>query len=186
MPEFKTLMQTSVSGLDATISLWNNPRWTWSLPYDVLRSDIAHSEYQMLLALFMSVGACGDTFLYSDWEDNAVTGQAIATGDGSTKSFQMQRTWAYTGFGTITEPVLATNVVSAVYLNGVSQSSGWSVSNGVLTFTAAPTNTVAITADFTYYWRCRFTEDTATIDALYYKFWALKKIEIRSVKLGSA
>jgi uncharacterized protein (TIGR02217 family) len=180
-PEFKTLVRTSASGLDSAVQLWVNPRWSYVLPFDVLRSFNPFTEYQTLLGFFLQVGACAQTWLFSDWEDNAVTGQPIATGDGATTAFQLVRT-----LGGFTEPVLMQNVVTAVYLNGVAQAStAWSVSNGVLTFTAAPGSAVAITADFSFYWRCRFTEDQVDADALYYKFWAMKKIEFRSVKLGS-
>jgi uncharacterized protein (TIGR02217 family) len=179
-PEFKTLLQETVSGLQSAVQLEVYPRYTWTLPYDVLRSGNAYLEYQTLLGFFLQVGACADTWLFNDWEDNSVVGQAIGTGDGSTTAFQLQRT-----LGGFTEPVLMQNAVSAVYLNGVAQGSGWSVANGVVTFTAAPGAGVAITASFTYYWRCRFTEDTLDADALWYQFWQMKKVVFKSVKLGS-
>jgi uncharacterized protein (TIGR02217 family) len=179
-PEFKTLLQESVSGLDAAVQLQVFPRYTWQLPYDVLRSDTAHLEYQQLLGFFLQVGGCAGTWLFNDWEDNQVAAQAIATGDGSTETFQLVRT-----LGGFTEPVLMQNSVTAVYLNGVVQATGWSVANGVLSFTSAPGLGVAITADFTFYWVCRFTEDQVDADAFAYKFWAMKKVEFKSVKLGS-
>lgn len=179
-PEFSTLINRSVSGLDASVQLQVYPRYTWTLPYDILRSSDPHLEYQALLGLFLQVGGRADTFLFNDWEDNAVAGQPIGTGDGQTTQFQLVRT-----LGGFTEPVLMQNVASAVYLNGVAQSSGWVVTGGVLTFADAPAQGDAITADFSFYWRCRFTEDTVDADALYYKFWQMKKVEIISVKLGS-
>jgi len=179
-PEFKTLLPTSVSGLDAPVQLWTYPRYGYQLSYDCLRSNILFLEYQALLGLFLQAGGPAQTWNFSDWEDNAVTGQAIATGDGSTTAFQLQRT-----LGGFTEPVLMQNVVSAVYLNGVKQNSGWSVANGVVTFTSAPGAGVAVTADFSFYWVCRFTEDTIDADTLWYQFWIMKKVQFKTIKLGS-
>lgn len=204
-PEFKTLLQTSVSGLDAAIQLWAYPRYTWQLSFDVLRSDNVHLEWQALLGFFLQVGGCAGTWLFEDWEDNWVSGQPVGTGDGSTKSFQLYRT-----LGGSTEPVLAINLINQVYFNGVAPgvdeniatvgglditiggeevtigpAAPWTTNGGILTFATAPPAGTVITSDFLYYWKCRFSEDTFDADALYYHFWQLKKITFKSIKLGS-
>jgi uncharacterized protein (TIGR02217 family) len=200
-PEFKTLIQTSVSGLDSAVQLQVYPRYTWTLSYDVLRSNIAYAEFQTLLGFFLQVGGAADTWLFNDWEDNCVYNQVIGTGDGSTTSFQMCRT-----LGGFTEPVLAVNQIFSlrftddlqmVTIGGQEVTIGgqevvlgntapitWTQSNGVVTFSAPPPYG-PITADFSYYWRCRFAEDTIDPEALFFQFWQMKEIKFRSVKLGS-
>jgi len=135
-PVWDTTVQQAISGKETRIARQTYPRWQWELTYNVLRSGAAYGELQQLAGFFNLRQGMFDTFLYADADDNAVTVQAIGTGDGSTKTFQLIRT-----FGGFIEPVLAPNVVNHVYLNGVAQSSGsysiagWgAASPGVITF----------------------------------------------------
>ena len=182
-PEFSTLLQTSVSGLQAASALWNYPVYTYgNLGYDILRSGAPFAELQTLMGFFNQRKGRLDTFLYDDPEDDSVTGQPIATGDGVATSFQLVRT-----FGGWTDPVRDVNAVSNVYLNGVGQISGWTVNSlGVLTFSSPPGDGVAITATFSYYWRCRFTLDKLPFNLAMFKWWELKKLEFQTVKYSDA
>ena len=178
--QINSLMQKTVSGMASAVQLQTYPTYKYTLNYDMLRSGAAFLEWQNLLGFFNQRGGVVDTFLFNDWEDNAVTAQALGTGNGSTKTFQLYRT-----LGGFTEPVLAQNVVSAVYLNGVAQPTGWTVSNAIISFTSAPGHGVAVTADFSFYWRCRFSADTISADTLWYQFWEMKKIELDTALFGS-
>ena len=86
--------------------------------------------------------------------------------------------------GGFAEPIVAPNLVSNVYLNGVVQSpSSYSVdaSNGILTFAAAPGSGVVVTADFSYYFRVRFADDAASFENFMYQLWRLKQIKFISI-----
>lgn len=121
-------------------------------------------------------------FLFNDWEDNAITGQGLGTGNNSTTAFQL-----YRSLGGFTEPVLAANTITNVYFNGVAQSpSACSCQDGLLTFGTPPGNGALITADFSFYWRCRFPENTMEGNTMAYQWWALKKLQIQTVLPGSA
>lgn len=186
-PMFKNLVQENVSGKETRVALWSYPRWQWDLTYNVIRQGTVHgtayTEFAQLAGFFNQRQGRFDTFQYQDADDNSVTAQAIGTGDGSRTAFQLIR-----GFGGFVEPVLAPNTVSKVYLNGVEQVSGWSVSNwgssspGVITFSSAPGNGVAITADFSYYFPCRFTEDQVSFSMFMKSLYAGKKVSFLSVK----
>src|SRR6266849_4174660 len=68
-------------------------------------------------------------------------------------------------FGTFLfpEPIVAPNVVEAIYLDGIVQDlADYSVdpSTGLVTFTMAPHSGLIITADYSYYFRCRFIDDS--------------------------
>ena len=109
-----------------------------------------------------------------------MTGQSLGVGDGATTVFQLVR-----AFGGFIEPVLAPNVVSAVYLAGVAQSpSSYSVNptTGLLTFTTAPASGAAITADFSYYFRCRFAEDTVDFEKFMAVLYRAQKLAFVSLK----
>lgn len=156
----------SVSGQRSAIGTRIYPRHRWTLAYNFLRVNPA--EYQALVGLYNACNGMFGIFLYQDATDNAVTGQVIGTGDGTKTAFPMIRSWA-----SFVEPVLAPHTVSKVYLDGVNQTSGWSVSAygtatpGVLTFTSAPAAGKVITADFSFYFPCRFDSPTLSVKAIY-------------------
>lgn len=180
-------IQTNISGKETRINNQSVPRYRWQLTYNILRSAAAYTEYQQMLGFINSRYGRWDTFLYQDNDDKAVTGQQIGTGDGTTTVFQLVRT--LNGF---IEPVLAPNAVSAVKLNGVTQSGGsytvtnWGTANangpGVIIFNTPPGNGVTITADFTYYWPCRFDMDSYEFSQFMSQYYDLKKLSFVSVK----
>ena len=147
----------SVSGKRTARANWSYPRHVFTLAYTFLRADPSLAEYQALAGFFNAMQGQFGTFLYQDATDNAVAGQVIGIGDGVTTTFQLIR-----AFGGFLEPCFAPNVVSAVYLAGAPLSLGWSVTPwgnaapGVITFGAPPAAGQPITADFSYYFPCRF------------------------------
>lgn len=104
-------------------------------------------------------------FRFKDWTDYKATAQALGTGDGTTKAFQLVQSYT-SGVGsetrTITKPVLGT---VAPYLGGIKQTSGWSINTatGVLTFTVAPAQGVDVTADFEFDVPVRFDTDSMAV-----------------------
>jgi len=130
-------------------------------------------------------GAFG-TFLFRDPSDWQVTGQQIGIGDASRTGFQLQRSMgvALTGGGFI-EPVVAPNVVRAIYLNGIVQDpSTYSIdaATGLVTFGSPPSSGLIITVDFTYYFRCRFVDDKYDFENFMYQLWQVKKLAFISVR----
>ena len=179
-PVWKTRAQQAISGKETRLADWSYPAWHWELTFDFLRATPTAAEFQSLAGFFNQCQGAFGTFLYADADDNAVTGQAIGTGDGATKSFQLVR-----AFGGFIEPVLAPNVVSTVYFAGVAQApANYSVDSttGLLTFTAAPASGAAITADFTYYFRCRFAEDTIDFEKFMATLYRAQKLALVSLK----
>jgi uncharacterized protein (TIGR02217 family) len=163
---WKTRSQEAISGKETRIADWSYPRHQWSLGFDFLRQGMF------------------DSFLYGDADDNAVTGQAIAAGDGATTSFAFVRS-----FGGFVEPILAPNTVSHVYLNGVAQSpssytvNGWgSTAPGTLVFGTPPGSGVAIAADFSFYFPCRFAADQMDFEKFMASLYAAKKVSFVSLK----
>ncbi len=181
-PQWKTRVQEAISGKEVRIADWSFPRWQWELTYDFLRGDAAHAEFQALAGFFNQRQGMFDSFLYQDADDNAVTGQQLGIGDGATTGFQLVR-----ALGGFVEPIIAPNVLSAVYLAGVAQSAGsYSVNNatGLLTFGTAPAAGVAVTADFSFYFRCRFSEDSMDFEKFMNQLWQAKTVGFVSLKSG--
>ena len=51
-----------------------------------------------------------------------------------------------------------------------------------MTFNTAPGSGLIITADFTYYFRCRFIDDKYDFENFMYRLWQLKKLTFISVR----
>lgn len=191
-PTFQTRKPVSVSGKTTRISDWSSPRYSWEIPASVLRQGVidgvTETEFATLEGFFEQMRGGGDSFLYTDPKDNAVTGQAIGVGDGVTTQFQLVRT-----FGGNTIDILAMNFLLGftVYVNGVAKTyttdytiNGWaSVSApGVIVFTSPPGSTLAITADFHYYFPCSFDDDTMSFELFDSLRYQVKSIKFTSIK----
>ncbi len=188
-PRFATRTQKAISGRELRVVDQVIPIWTWTLTYSMLRDEhdtrgpaglgAGYDELRTLAGFFLQQQGSFGAFLFDDPTDDTVSAQLIGTGDSTTTVFQLVRT-----FGGSTEPVVAPNAVTAVYFNGVLQSSaGYSVdpATGLVTFTTAPPTSDAITADFTYYFRVRFADDTSEFENFMYQLWSLRQVKLQSV-----
>lgn len=186
-PMWKTQIQTAVSGKETRMAYWSYPRYTWEITYNFLRQGVINgttfTELAQFFGFFNNRAGAFDSFLYEDRDDNAVTGQAIGFGDAVETQFQLVR-----AFGNYTEPMLAPNTVSAVYLDGVAQPSGWSVSGwgtdtpGVITFDTPPAAGVVITVDFSYYFPVRFVDDSIDFKNFLAQLYDCQTVSFISVK----
>ena len=97
-----------------------------------------------------------------------------------TTTLQLART-----MGGFLENITAPNVLYTLFYNGVPQLPTWSVdtSTGIITlalpfFSSQPT----ITAEFSYYFRCRFIDDSYAFENFMVGLWQLKKLNFISVR----
>ena len=172
-PEFSTTEVISQDGSRTAIANWVYPIWHWALKYELLRDD-ATDELNTLLGFFLNRQGKADSFLFDDPNDNTRTGQGLGVGDGITTQFQVVRT-----LGGFVEPVKNLKTMPTVYVSGVEQETGWSISDsGLITFVSAPTGTV--TADITYYWRVHFDMDSAEFNQFADALWELQECKLSS------
>jgi uncharacterized protein (TIGR02217 family) len=187
-PTFQTRIQRAASGRELRALDYPFPLWQFALVYDFLRDNPAagYDELRTLIGFFMLCQGAFGTFLFQDPSDCQVTGQLIGVGNASAAIFQLQREMGATlAGGGFFEPVVAPNVVRAIYLDGVIQNPAtYSVdpNSGLITFSAAPGSGLIITADFTYYFRCRFTDDKYDFENFMHGLWQLKKLTFISVR----
>ena len=184
-PGFSTRVAPHPSGREVRVALMSYPLYEFEAVYNGLTSSAAAfaglgaSSLQSLMGFFLQLQGQFGTFLYADPDDGTVTGQAFATGDGTTRSFTMMRT-----LGGFLEPVGWVTGISAVYLNGAVQP-GTSYSLTVpntLTFTTAPSAGVVVSADFAYAFNCRFLDDQMDFEEFMANLWKLDSMKFRSVK----
>jgi uncharacterized protein (TIGR02217 family) len=194
-PRFSTRTQRAVSGRELRVLDQPNPIWTWTLTYSMLRDKndirasngpgVGYDELRTLMGFFLQQQGAFAPFLYDDPADDQATAQAIGLGDGSATSFQLVRTMGVSlPGGGFAEPITAPNTLSAVYFNGIRQSSSiYSLdpATGLVNFTSPPPASQLVTADFTYYFRVRFADDSADFENFLYQLWALKQVKFQSV-----
>jgi uncharacterized protein (TIGR02217 family) len=187
-PTFQTRIQRAVSGRELRALDYPYPLWQFTLVFDFLRDNPAAGldELRTLMGFFMLCQGAFGTFLFQDPSDDRVSGQQIGTGDTLRTVFQLQRTMGETlPGGGFLEPIPAPNVVSAVYFNGIIQDpAGYSVDSmtGLVTFNTAPGSGLIITDDYSYYFRCRFVDDSYAFENFMFRLWQLKKLTFISVR----
>lgn len=159
-PVMSTRVMTAASGVEYRAQDWSYPRWKFTLPFQFLRQYNAYIEWSTLVGFVLQQAGMFGNFIYDDPFDDTVTNQQIGVGDGTTTVFPLVRT-----IGGFTEPILYVNTVSSVFKAGVLQTTGYSVTQvgpyglDSITFVSAPAIGAAITANFTFFFVCRFLQD---------------------------
>lgn len=175
-PRFKTHIQSAVSGKETRAAFMAFPLWDLTLSYEFLQSGYRGTDLSQIIALFGQVKGAWDSFLLSVPDDNTVTDHLIATGNGS-RSYQLMRSITASGF-TLTEPVMNVNTVANVKVNGIAVS-GYTVSStGLLTLPVTPAAGAPITWSGSYYFRCRFANDTADFSRFMADLYELKSLKM--------
>lgn len=199
-PRFQTRTQKAVSGRQLRIVDQQYPIWTFTLNFPLLRDDndtragsgvgpgIGYNELRTLAGFFLELqGAYGD-FLFWDPTDNTVAAQVLMTGNGTTTAAPLQRQIA-----SFAEPLYAVIADGShplqFYWNGVLQSSGVATSSqfgytGVadtVTFASAPANGVVVTANYSYYFLCHFSDDSMNFENFMYQLWQARSVKFESV-----
>ena len=183
-PLYSTIVAPHASGREVRDALYQNPIWRFELRFDGLASDaisfpgLGASSFQTLMGFFLQCQGQWGTFLYVDPSDHAVSGQTIATGDGSTTTFTFSR-----ALGGFSEPVGWVTSVTQVTISGAPQSGGWSLSApNSLSFSTAPASGAPIGATFAFAFQCRFEDDSLDFEELMQNLWSLESLKFRSVR----
>jgi uncharacterized protein (TIGR02217 family) len=186
--KFATRIQRAVNGRELRALDQPNPIWSWTLTYPLLRDKwdtragglgTGYDELRTLAGFFLQQQGAFQPFLFDDPTDHAATEQPLGTGDSSATAYQLVRT-----MGGFAEPITAPNLVSAIYFDGILQSpAAYSVDNstGLVTFATPSPAGQAVTADFTYCFRVRFSDDTAEFENFMLQLWQARQIKLQSV-----
>lgn len=171
----------ALSGKKTRFSLFSYPTYSYEIPISYLRTDALILEWQTLLGFINSLAGGVGLFGYSDPHDNSVTNQEFAVGDGVTLGpFQLVR-----ALGGFVEPVFLLNGNPTIKVGGT-PSSNWTVDGyGRVTFTTgnAPGNGAALTWSGSYYFGCRFDEDTVNFEQFVSNIFSMKALKFSSEKL---
>jgi len=101
-PLASSLRQKAISGRETFQPRWSAPLYRYEVSFALLRAAESLTEWQLLQGFWNSVMfAPGGVFQFDDPNDDSVTGEPVAVGDGSTAAFQLTRS-----LGGFADPVL--------------------------------------------------------------------------------
>jgi hypothetical protein len=192
----------SPSGDEVLLQQFQNPLWEWELPYDWFYDDptdetwgtltpLGFDQYQALLGFFLQVQS--KRFLFTDPTDNQVTNGALSVVTvAGTKYSQLVR-----NLGGFNESILQVNGSPTIKVAGVTMVAGtdyiWdptligftgpgvSWDGQYITWITDP-GSAAITAMFSFYFVCRFKQDSTDFEKFAKSLWLNQKVEIRSTR----
>jgi uncharacterized protein (TIGR02217 family) len=169
-PERLTDIVTLANGAEERNSRWANSRRRYNAGYGVK----SHGDMQAVLAFFEERRGRFHSFRWRDALDfssngtpsPAPTDQALGTGDGTTKSFQLTKRYGASFdpyLRPITKPVAGSVRIAVA---GSELTTGWSVDTltGLVTFAEAPASGAALTAGFLFDVAVRFDTDTLDVE----------------------
>lgn len=176
--EFSTTIIPTGSGSEQRIGNWLDARVIFNAGMGVRsKQDII-----TLVRFFRARKGRLRGFLVKDLLDNTASGDAIGTGDGTNKVFQLQRVYSdYTTsdpvYGTtgntdtrpIYKPIFGTvSIYKGITLQAAGTDYTLDYKTGVVTFTTAPTSGVIVSWTGQFYIPCRFAEDSLPADEIFY------------------
>lgn len=190
---------TAITGRENQLAATAYPRWAFTLTYggsSWLRDQtqnispdmtkLGYTEFEQLSGLFIFVKGAFGEFYYNDPDDNSRLTAPIGQGNGSATSFPIYVPWGYGPFSpSFFFPVGGINTIDAVYINGAIQpSTSYSVdfTRTQLVFNSAPPSGSIITADFHFYYRCRFLDDHLDFSQWAKNLWECAEVRFESVK----
>jgi uncharacterized protein (TIGR02217 family) len=173
-PDFATIVQRSIGGNETRASYYYTSIKNWVLPYSFL--DI--TDYGIMVAFFEARKGAFENFLFSDTSENQAVLFVIGYGTGSEQHFQIDRMAEGTAYATN-----AYMPAPQIYLDGVLQSSGYSLSAAdLITFTTPPANGVVISWSGNLYHRVKFVTDIIDLNEFMWQLWELKQVNLVSVR----
>jgi uncharacterized protein (TIGR02217 family) len=211
-PIYSTEVQQSSNGLELRAAFWSYPRYKISLSFNFLRSasysKSAQNEWETLVGFLARMAANYDTFYFEMPDDyfvgtlaspTSTTSMPIGVGNGTTASFQLQRTLVpsaslpaaasrsyFPTIGDGYEPVFVTNSTPAIFVDTTLKTAGthYNISNGLVTFTSGniPTAGQIISWTGSYYYNVRLEKESYDFQRMLNGIWEAKTINLITVK----
>lgn len=190
-PMFNTKIMTSINGRELRASFQAVPKYEISLSYAFLRENKGRKELQQLQGFYLERRGAFDSFLYKMPDDNQF--DCTFVGDGTTTSYQLYKMMYVTPLplGNTEEQIV--QAVDPNMWNQTPVKSMWDANTSKRMWN---TTTAQITADGkyilsqpieagielnikgTYYYRCRFKDDTQQYVNFMHKLWKAGKVEL--------
>lgn len=179
-PLWSTKVVRATSGRERRTALWPYPLWQFELSYEVLRHKPTNDELMQFWEFFNAAQGQFGAWLFVDPSDCQIPSTApdsFGTGDGSTKTFQLQRNL----FTSVYEPVYGA-YQPVVLDNGAPAGTYTLSSGGQITFSSAPATGHALTWFGYFYFGCRFLQDDLTFEQIISTLWSGKSLKFTSIR----
>lgn len=186
-PERKTEIVTLGSGFEERNAVWANSRRRYDVGYGVKTLDDLHA----VIAFFEARLARLYGFRFKDFADFkscapqatiAPTDQKIAVGDGTTRTFQLVKTYTSgtaSWIRTIKKPVTVKAAINGTETTAFTLDT----TTGQIAFTTAPAAAAAITAGFEFDTPVRFDTDSLSVNLSSFAAGEIPSIPIVEVAL---
>lgn len=158
--EFNTRIVSLRSGVDRRNADWQAPLGRYSLLYEVIEPDDQHLIVQAHAACLGALIG----FRFKDWSDFEAEDEYIGTGDGTLKTYQLQKSYSFGSFEynrIISKPVQGT---VKVYANGAQVFPVIDYTTG--TFESAPAVGQVLTWTGEFDVPVRFEDDRLDVDPI--------------------
>lgn len=155
------------SGRVFTCTQASSPRYLYKLSYEVLQNYDGLRDADVLSGFFSRVRGDGKNWVFDDETDNTVTDEQFATGDGTTKDFQLVRTR-----GGFADPIYELNGPPVIKQAGSVVTPTLVAGLGQVSFATAPPEGAVLTWTGGYYWLCRFTKRQMDLEQFLRNFWS--------------
>lgn len=188
-PERLTDVVTLRSGHEERNTIWANSRHRYDASMGLRSLDDLHDVIEFFEARSGRLHA----FRWKDWVDyksgrpkgaTSFLDQVIGTGDGSTTTFQLRKTYSSGSVNylrDITKPVDGT--VSVAVAGTEDNTVTIDHTTGLVTFSSAPSLGQSITAGFEFDVPCRFDSDYLAISVDAFEAGALPSIDVLEVRI---
>ena len=194
-PTFSTIIQQAADRSETRIFEDAYPIWEFDLTYEFVRdfrtgqaqnttNPTNQTELKQIVGFYMARQGSFDSFLLdlgmltANPLDSQVMGAQIGTGDGVTTRFQLLHP-----YGEFKDEVQAPRGTVHVYEDGIPTTAFTVDATGGVVFTIAPVAGAQISADFAWYYRVRFSEDTAEWASFSYQFYECQTLKLTQVRL---
>lgn len=188
-PVFNTKIMTSVNGRELRASFQAFPKYEISMSYAFLRENNGKKELQTLEGFYLDRRGSFDSFLYKMPGDNEFS--CTLEGDGNTSVFQVYKAFGNTKlFLSNTEPDSSESIDPLMW-KPESSKPMWSSnselmwmtsfglqSDGRVIFSQPLSMGQKVTVKGTFYYRCRFKDDTQQYVNFMHKLWKAQKVEL--------
>lgn len=189
-PMRRTIIAQSGSGYEHRNAQWADSKRSYNAGYGLKHIDDLHD----VIEFFEERSGRLHGFRWkdkADWksckprERIAFDDQGIGTGNGALTTFQLKKVYGSTinpYTRDVKKPVLGTVRVG---VNGVEQTSGWTLdtTTGIVTFSVAPTNAHPVTAGFEFDVPVRFDTDFLEVDYSNFDAGAIPDIPIVEIRV---
>ncbi len=172
-PIWNNDVQKTVTGRRVASTYQQYPLFAIKVEFEFLDE----SDFNTLMGFINTQGGTLTGFYFDAGSgQNSVTTQAFGTGDGTTTTFTLLRS-----YGGQVEPVGGVNGSPEIYVAGTLQaSSGYTISGNQITFNTAPANGDVLTWTGNYYFQCAFSKGNMEIQQFASLLWMTKTLQMET------